>query len=458
MLIPGPGRTPYFHRPGPAPSAQGEPPLARTTTAADRRHAAPPPPRWLARCYTLRAADALASSTVAYAVPLLVLHLTGSAAWTGTAFTLEWVPRLAAIAGAGPWIDRHSPQASALATGAARAATAALAAAGLLLGGGITDLLAFAVVTGVLAQCSFLASEALSADASKAAGPHAHRIQAVCAGIDQGAQLAAPLLGGLLLLIGPTAMLATITGLSLLMATQALALRTQRPRLRLVPQRPAPRLLPALTSGIRTLRQTPALAWLVAALAAGNLVSGLLEVTAPVVVTQHLHRSSAALGAMWTIAATASLLAILAARRAVERFGLYPVGLTAAITTCLAAFAAATAPDYTSFTTAIATLTAAEGAATVMLRTARARLIPAHNFGATLAATVLLVLAPIPIAGALAAAASTHLHALLLACAAGQAVALAACFSGLYRHRADYETAPETTTATVRHSEEATAA
>lgn len=60
----------------------------------------------LLRTYLMRGADALASATATYAIPLLVLVTTGSTALTGVAFLLEWSPRLAAFAFAGSLVDR----------------------------------------------------------------------------------------------------------------------------------------------------------------------------------------------------------------------------------------------------------------------------------------------------------------------------------------------------------------
>lgn len=57
-------------------------------------------------------------------------------------------------------------------------------------------------------------------------------------------------------------------------------------------------------------------------------------------------------------------------------------------------------------------------------------------FGSTLAVTIILVLLPFPLAGALIAVVPTaEIPHLLLACAALQGVALNACFAGLRRHR-----------------------
>jgi hypothetical protein len=101
------------------------------------------------------------------------------------------------------------------------------------------------------------------------------------------------------------------------------------------------------------------------------------------------------------------------------------------------------APGFAVYTAAVAVLMAAEGALTVVLRTLRSRLIPVTAFGSTLAVTIILVLLPLPVAGALVAAVpAAGLPHLLLACAALQGVVLAACFGGLRRHRAACEPPP----------------
>ncbi|WP_405814471.1 hypothetical protein [Streptomyces sp. NBC_01390] len=65
---------------------------------------------------------------------------------------------------------------------------------------------------------------------------------------------------------------------------------------------------------------------------------------------------------------------------------------------------------------------AGEGALTVVLRTLRPRLTPAAAFGSTLSVTIVLVVLPMPVAGAL--------PGLLLACAVLQGAAVALAFRG----------------------------
>ncbi|MFF2657329.1 MFS transporter [Kitasatospora sp. NPDC058032] len=416
------------------------------TSAARRRYRPSAAERdWLLRCYLLRATDSLAAAVVMYAVPLLVLTLTHSPGWAGLAFLLEWAPRLLAIAGAGPIIDRRSPRSAILVTSLLRAAAALATLAGLAVGTGPWLVLGFGVAAGMLAEASFLANEALGGEASRRAEDRAHRVQAVLTGTDQVALLIGPLLGGLLLLAGPALLLAAVAILSALTATVALTVRTGRPHLHLVTDTAAPRPLTGLATGLGVLRRTPALAWLVGALACVNLASGLLQVSAPITVTRTLHHSSAAVGLVWSIAAALSLAAVAAAHRAIDRWGLLSVGTASAAAMCAATLASALAPTLPLYAAAVGLLMAGEGAVTVVLRTARARLIPERAFGSTLAATVLLVLTPLPLAGLLVALwPADHLRLLVTITAAAVSTGTWACFRGLRAHRTSWTAAQDT--------------
>lgn len=232
----------------------------------------------LPRTYLMRAADALASATSTYAIPLLVLVTTGSTALTGVAFLLEWSPRLAAFTFAGTLVDRWGAIRVFRASNLGRTAVVALTGAVLLVlpsAGTATTcvVLAFGAASGLLAQVSFVAVETLGAAAGRRLGGGAHRVQAVQTGIDQGAVLVGPLLGGLLLLVGPTALLTLIAVLALT------AVRAAPSGAGVAKQRPVSS---SLLTGWRTLSRTPALAWLVGGLAASNLATGVLQAAAPI--------------------------------------------------------------------------------------------------------------------------------------------------------------------------------
>ncbi|MFE6979243.1 MFS transporter [Streptomyces sp. NPDC057682] len=415
--------------------------------------------------YLPRTADALALAMSTYGIPLLVLAATGSAELTGTAFALEWIPRLAAFGWAGSVVDRRG--AAIVLHLASLVRALALAAGAVLLHfhpSGTTatvTVMVVAATTGVFSEFGYIAAETAGAAASRRAGTRAHRVQAVLLGIDQTATLAGPALAGVLLLAGPPTMLAVITALSLLAAI--LALRTppspvapaRAPKkghlaglgtgwrtIRAVPAPPSP-VAPArapkkghlagLGTGWRTIRAVPALGWLVAGLTLSNLASGVLQAAGPVIVVQRLGQTTTAVGLLWSAAAAATIITVALCRFAIDRVGLWPVGAACAAIASLACFAAAWAPDYWTYLVLVAALMAAEGGMSVVLRTVRSRLIPAAGqFGSALSVSILILLLPFPLAGILTALTPPcALGYVITACAALQAIGLAWAFTQL---------------------------
>ncbi|MFF3697306.1 MFS transporter [Streptomyces sp. NPDC002221] len=399
----------------------------------------------LTRSTLMRAFDALATAVTTYAIPLLVLTTTGSTALTGIAFLLEWLPRLAAFAIGGPLVDCYR---------ADRVFRTATTCRGLLLAGSAVTLallprtgsaatitvMAVGALGGLLAQGSFVAVETIGAQASRTAGAQAHRVQAVQISVDQGALLTGPLIGGILLLAGPPSVLAAVAALSLASA----AITSPLPPLAATDKAgECSSVLASLCTGWHTLSSIPALAWLVTGLIASNLAVAVAQAAAPITVLHTYGASSLTLGAVWSAAGAVSLAAVAASRRLIDRYGLWPVGAVAAATACLACLTTALAPGLSSYVVTISVLMAGEGALTVVLRTLRARLIPAYAFGGTLSVTIVLIIIPMPVAGALVASLPADaLPELLLACSAAQGLAMTLAFRGLWHYRTSYATLP----------------
>lgn len=395
------------------------------------RHARRPVPTLLRGIYLPRSTDAAASAMATYGIPLLVLATTDSAALTGFAFALEWVPRLGAFAFAGALVDRHGTTAVLRLASAGRALVV-LAAAFILptqaAGYSTTvTVMLLAASTGILTECSYLAAETAGGIVGREAGERAHRVQSVLLGIDQIATLGGPALAGLILQQADAAgMLIVIAAFSLL--TSLLA---PRQRHQSKPAGPQP-VLTGLHTGWSTLRALPALGWLVTGLTTSNLAVGLLQAATPVIVVKQLGHSPADVGLIWSAAAVASLLAVALCRRAIERFGLWPIGAVSATIAASACMAVSFTDTYGTYLALIAVLMAGEGGLTVVLRTVRSRLIPAPVFGATLALTILLLLLPFPLAGVLVAAVPpAQLGHVITLCAALQALGLFAAFARL---------------------------
>ncbi|MEU9369590.1 MFS transporter [Streptomyces avermitilis] len=366
-----------------------------------------------------------------YGIPLLVLATTDSAALTGLAFVLEWVPRLGAFAFVGALVDRHGTTAVLRAASAGRALVV-LAAAFILptqaagLGATVTVML-LAASTGLLTECSYIAAETAGGVAGRGLGARAHRVQSVLIGIDQVATLSGPALAGVLLRwAGAAGMLMVIAVFSLL--TSVLAPRQDH---QAKPVEPQP-VLQGLHTGWSTLRSLPALGWLVAGLTVSNLTVALLQAATPVIIVKQLGHSTADVGLIWSVAAVASLFAIALCRRSIDRFGLWPVGAVSATIAASACLAVSFTDTYGSYLTLIAVLMTGEGGMTVVLRTLRSRLIPAPVFGATLSLTILLLLLPFPLAGVLVATVPpAQLGHVITVCAALQALGLFAAFTRL---------------------------
>ncbi|MGW2858289.1 MFS transporter [Streptomyces sp. NPDC001205] len=392
------------------------------------RHARRPVPTLLRGIYLPRSMDAGAFAMTTYGIPLLVLATTNSASLTGLAFALEWVPRLGAFAVAGAMVDRHGTT-RVLRTASMLRAAVAVAAALVLpqLEAGLATTAAvmlLAASSGVLTEFSYIAAETAGGIASRQAGARAHRVQSVLLGIDQVGTLAGPAVAGLLLeRAGAAGMLVTIAVFSLLACALAPRQYTTEPA-----EMPEP-VLAGLRTGWTTLRSLPALGWLVCGLTLSNLAVGLLQAAAPVIVVKEFGHSSADVGLIWSVAAVASLITVALCRRAIDRFGLWPVGALSATVAACACLAVSLTHTYTAYLVLIAVLMAGEGGMTVVLRTLRSHLIPAPVFGATLSMTILLLLLPFPLAGALVAAVPPALLGhVITGCAVLQALGLCLAF------------------------------
>ncbi|MGV9564844.1 MFS transporter [Streptomyces sp. NPDC003480] len=412
------------------------------------RHAAVPTGSLFRRVYAPRACDALAYSMATYAMPLVVLATTGSASLTGLAFALEWIPRVAAFSFAGRLVDRSGAAIVCFLASLARALLVAGAGAVLiLLPRGTAEtvaVMALAAVTGALTQFSFIANEAVGAIVSRRSEGQSHQVQSVLIGIDQTATLVGPALGGVLLLTGPTRMLACLSVLSFLSA--GLALQTPPTPLR-AGRGEGQGTDGGMREGWETLRSLPSLRRLVVGLACSNLALGLLQSASPVLVEGRFGRSPAAVGTLWSVAAAATLVVVTLCRFALNRAGLWGVGVISATVASAACLAVPWASSYAGYTALVALFMAADGGLTVVLRTLRSLSIPPAVFGTTLSLTILILLLPFPVAGVvLAVTPPRYLTDVMGTCAVVQGLTLLVTFVRL-RHdrvlRATADPAPQ---------------
>jgi hypothetical protein len=375
---------------------------------------------------TVRALDALSSSLIAFGVPLLVLQMTGSATTAGMSFAIEWLPRLASIGLAAPWVDRIGGRAAVGAASTLRIASIVVVTS-IGIGASWPVLTALAAANGVLAQVGSAGTASLAADAARSADRDAsRRIQVLQATVDQGVLLVGPLLAALLAAGGTRAVLWPTAGLAAgaVMASGRLPRRRTRRSL----QR---RQRPGLRSGVQVMRACPALMWATTAALGANMLAAVVEAGTPIEVVQTYHRSPAATGGLWTAAAVTAMAAMPVISRAVRRWGTWRTSCASSAITAGAAVLAGLACGYTLYVVAIAGVSAAEQGIGLLLAGARTRLIPADRYASTAALGTLAILLPFPLAGlAIGAAGRTALPGIFLTCGA-----LAAATAGLSLYR-----------------------
>jgi hypothetical protein len=168
---------------------------------------------------------------------------------------------------------------------------------------------------------------------------------------------------------------------------------------------------------------------LVMGMACSNLMLGVLQSASPVLVTERFGHSVAAVGTLWSIAAAATLVAVVCWQFALNRLGLWGAGVISAILVATAGLAVAHASSYAGYAAFVALFMAADGGLTLVLRTLRSLVIPPTAFGTTLSVSVLLLMLPFPLAGVLLAVTpASRLSTLMWACALLQVLTLTMTF------------------------------
>ncbi|MEX5709980.1 MFS transporter [Parafrankia sp. FMc6] len=366
--------------------------------------------------FVLRAVGALANQLLQFAVPVLVYEATGSAAWSGVALFLEWLPRLTSLPLAGPLVDRFSLRRVYVVSDGVRCAAAWLVALLVTVdpSAARTGLIVLALIAGASFEQSFVAGE--KAMLVLVVPARMQRAQSLLGGIDQAMLLAGPAVGAALLPAGPAA---TVTVIAVLFTVSLLLARTL-PRTGHPPADGASGVVGAaaapattlrladlrsdLAAGVRRVFGSPVLRLVVAVAFTVNLALGLLLASGPALVQTSHGRSGSALGIVYLLGGLASMAVLAVTSRVINRMGLVAVGVCSALLSLAACTALGVAPGFGWFVVLAVAFLTAESVFTVFIRVVRARLVPEAEFGRVVGVIVLLNLASMPLAGLLVAA------------------------------------------------------
>lgn len=366
--------------------------------------------------YMLRAVGSLANQTLQFLVPIVVFTLSGSVVWAGLALVVEWVPRLASLIMAGPLVDRFGVRVVYIISDALRFATSASVV--LLLSfsetGGLYGLIALALVAGGCFEQTFVAGE--KAVRILAPPDAMHRAQSMLGGIDQATLLASPVVGGALLILGNTLTIGVLT--VLFAASMVLALRLPRFGRRSTEAELIPSAISEPTSGpsgtreladrfmtgVRWVFGNPILRDLVLVTMLVNLMVGIIIVAAPILLLGEYDLAGSYLGVIYTVAGLASLLSVATVPFLVGRIGMLRLGVGSAIASCVAFVLTGLAPHFVVLAAMVIAFMGFESVFTVFIRTVRAQVVPADDFGSVVGVIVLLNFLPMPLAGLMVAA------------------------------------------------------
>jgi hypothetical protein len=370
--------------------------------------------RKLLHTFALRFTDSLTSTTLTFSAPLLVYAATHNATWSGISFLLQWLPCLTALPIAGPLVDQFGPRRMFIITDSARLVIVLLTMAGLTLYPRAWLLIvALAVSSGILARMSFVAAEHLGRSAGKR--QMATHIQAVQVGIDQSVQVIGPMLGGLLLLLGQRVVLGSIATMAAASVLLALRLGTTP---RAASTVSIASIAHRLGDGFRIMTTKRQLFFTVASTAASNLLLALITAMTPAFVAQRFHLGSSSVGILWSTGAIASIIPLVGAGLLIKRWGVMRIGRFATLGCCAAALLAGTSTTFVTYAIAVGAFLCMDCVVALFLRAMRAELVPKEQFGSVVGATLLVLLLPYPVAGALLALVPFHLMGALLACSA----------------------------------------
>lgn len=347
----------------------------------------------------LRFADGVATSTLIFAMPLMIYNATRSLSWSGLAFLIEWLPRLVAIPLAGSLVDTFGSRRMFIVSDGGRLAMLTVAIVLVALQPHMWPiLLGVGVVNGLLGQLSFVAAEHMGVQIPTKKSHH--QVQSVQVGIDQTVMVMGPMLAGALLFFGNLGVLAGVGILSMISLFFAMRLRlvhtaTHAGRLSV---------LSGFRRGWSIIAASRPLQFVVVGTVAFNFLLAFITVITPATIKGEFGGTDGHVSLLWTVGAIVSIISVYVASRIMKRTGIVVIGTVAGIFASLAILVASMTHTYIVYAICVTLFLAMDGVYAVYIRTARARIVPIEHFGVTVGVIVLFSLIPFPLVGMIVAA------------------------------------------------------
>ncbi|GAA3635361.1 MFS transporter [Kineosporia mesophila] len=353
-----------------------------------------------------RSLGSLCDQFLLFAVPLAVLHATGSARFAALAFVIEWLPRVIGFPLAGAVVDGLSLKRVFLRLDLVRVALLVVAAAALGTFGVFGTLSTLMACMSLSYVVNFLAIEAtIPNNLAPEDFPRAH---SVVQGVEQASQVVGPALAAViyglgdirLVLLACAALFAVSAVNTSLLAISDSSAENSASIGRIVS---TTRVAVGVLLQRREVVYLSGLTWVV------NLVYGTALAISAAVVVKHFERGSASFGGMQSAAAVVALIVFAAIPALVRRAGVAFVGRLSLILMIASGFALGLAPFFLVYAAAYCLLIAFDGGFNVYVRTMRSTVLPKEHLAKIMGIIGAVNLLSIPVAGGLVSVLAGHL-------------------------------------------------
>ena len=354
--------------------------------------------RHLKRFVVGRFFASIADQFLMFAIPLLVYKQTGNIAYSGLVFAIEWAPRILYLPFAGLLSDRIQAKKLYLLTDGVRA-TLCLFTWFLLqgnYGNTVVILSIFSACVGICSAQAFIALEATLPRLLK--NNELPQAQSTLQASDQLSQILGPALAAFTVGALNSKILIIVAGLGFsVSAINILTLSLISSDIHPVKRK----IFEDLAKGFQILKSSVSLQKLVILAALTNLMIGTTLASSAAIVTGTFQQSDYKFGFLNTGSGLLSLFSFLLVPWFMRRYGLITVARYSYFTMICGTALMAFAPNYIVYALGFAVLLGFCGVFNVCMRTERGTIVPKEHLGKTVALTVLLNQAVIPLSGLL---------------------------------------------------------
>lgn len=345
-----------------------------------------------------RALAATADQWVLYCVPILVYARTKSLSASGFSYAIEWLPRVASLAFAGPTVDRVGSQRVCLRSDCFRGMVAAIAfvTATVFIDAPFIIYAVFAGIIGILFELSYIGCEVSIAKESsrEALAINQSWIQL----IEQAALIVGPAIAVWFVSIAGISFLFAAASAfffgSFLVISKTVRHATVPSGVKKTSEKEA-----GILSGLKTIYRDPVLRSLTTVGLFLNVSLGIALSLTPGYIQQAFKQTTSTYGMLLGLAGVVSVVTYLGVPWVLKKIPLLQLGFIASLISTAGMLFMGGASRFGIYAVGFVLLTVADGVLCIFLRTVRASMVPVDGLGSVASAMVMVLLTAFPLSG-----------------------------------------------------------